>query len=94
MDVDSISKVVKIHIPSPPIETHSDDNIVGNWRSHSRHSIRGHTATNVMENINPNVPKVKFIAYNCFIRVILFNSPRTFIAAELIGTKKKSNLVI
>lgn len=23
-----------------------------------------HCATNVMENINPNVPKVKFIAYN------------------------------
>lgn len=51
-----------MHAPSPPIETHSDDNIVGNWRLHFRHSI--HTATNVMENINPNVPKVKFIAYN------------------------------
>lgn len=53
-----------MHAPSPPIETHSDDNIVGNWRLHFRHSIHGHIATNVMENINPNVPKVKFIAYN------------------------------
>lgn len=53
-----------MHVPSSPIETHSDDNIVGNWRLHSRHSIHSHTATNVMENINPNVPKVKFIAYN------------------------------
>jgi len=35
LDVDSISKVVKMHVPSPPIETHSDDNIVGNWRLHS-----------------------------------------------------------
>lgn len=50
-----------MHVPFSPIETHSDDNIVGNWRLHSCHS---HTATNVMENINPNVPKVKFIAYN------------------------------
>jgi len=64
-----------MHVPSPPIETHSDDNIVGNWRLHSRHSIHSHTATNVMENINPNVPKVKFITMynNCFIRDILFN---------------------
>lgn len=28
------------------------------------HSIHGHTATNVMENINPNAAKVKFIVYN------------------------------
>lgn len=53
-----------MHVPSSPIETHSDDNIVGNWRLHSRHSIHSHTATNVMENINLNVPKVIFMAYN------------------------------
>lgn len=53
-----------MHILPPTIETHFDDNIVGNWRLHSRHSIHGRIATNVMKNINPNAPKVKFIVYN------------------------------
>lgn len=65
------------------IETHFDDNIVGNWRSHRRHSI--HTATNAMKNINPNASIVKFIAYNVAVafyrhpndttRVFRFNLP-------------------
>lgn len=80
-DVDSISRIVKMHIrprslspllprsfpfsPLLSIETHFDDNIVGNWRSHRRHSI--HTTTNTMKNINPDASNVKFIAYNVVV---------------------------
>lgn len=87
------------------IETHFDDNIVGNWRSHRRHSI--HTATNAMKNINPNASNVKFIAYNVAVafyrrtsdttRVFRFNLPWKCIAfcyGELIGTILDSNVPV
>lgn len=42
LDVDSISKVVKMYVLSATIETHFDDNIAGNWRLRvPRHSIHG-----------------------------------------------------